>query len=226
MFADDAVGRVIVDSEGKRLEIVGVVAAKPPDKDTPAAPAVYYYAEQAPPPFGRGGQMVFHLASGAPPATAALDTQVVSSGYFNSMGLSLDAGRVFPDVVDPDACRVAVINREAAERYFGGHAVGSAVIDSSGRRAEIVGVVRSPILRASQRAPEPTIYCAHVAALPAADDADRWCKPGERRRGRIGAPRDRAGPGRRRRGRDDAERASRAYRRWQRSVLRPSSSRC
>jgi FtsX-like permease family protein/MacB-like protein len=158
MFAGDAVGRAIVDSERTRLEIVGVVAAKPPQKDAPAGPTVYYYAEQAPPPFGRGGQTVFHLPSGAAPAAAALDTQVVSPGYFASMELSLDAGRVFPDVVDPGACHVAVINREAAERYFGGDAVGSAVIDADGRRAEIVGVVRSPVLRASQRAPGPAIY--------------------------------------------------------------------
>ncbi|HMF97231.1 MAG TPA: FtsX-like permease family protein [Vicinamibacterales bacterium] len=158
MFAGDAVGRAIVDSEGKRLEIVGVVGAKPPRKDEPPQPAVYYYAEQAPPPFGRGGQTVFHLGSGAAPATAALDTQVVSPGYFESMGFSLDAGRVFPDVLDPEACRVAVINREAAERDFGGHAVGSAVIDRDGHRTEIVGVVRSPVLRASQRPQQPAIY--------------------------------------------------------------------
>jgi len=158
MFSGDAVGRAIVDSERTRLEIVGVVAAKPPQKDAPAGPTVYYYAEQAPPPFGRGGQTVFHLPSGAAPAAAALDTQVVSPGYFASMELSLDAGRGFPDVVDPGACHVAVINREAAERYFGGVAVGGAVIDGDGRRAEIVGVVRSPVLRASQRAPGPAIY--------------------------------------------------------------------
>src|SRR5262245_18326506 len=159
MFAGDAVGRAIVDSEGTRLEIVGVVAEKPPRKDTPAVPTVYYYySEQAPPPFGRGGQTVFHLPSGAAFATAALDTHVVSPRYFESMGFSLDAGRLFPDVVDPGACRVAVINREAAERYFGGDAVGSAVIDSDGRRAEIIGVVRSRVLRAAQRVQEPAIY--------------------------------------------------------------------
>src|SRR5262249_4996255 len=58
MFAGDAVGRAIVDSEGTRLEIVGVVAPKPDQRGASAPPAVYYYAEQAPPPFGRGGQTV------------------------------------------------------------------------------------------------------------------------------------------------------------------------
>jgi MacB-like protein/FtsX-like permease family protein len=158
MFAGDAVGEVMIDSEGTRLEIVGVVAAKPLQKNAPAMPTVFYYADQAPPPFGRGGQTVFHLPSGAAPATAALDTQVVSPGYFAAMGFSVDAGRVFPDVADPAACRVAVINREAAERYFGGHAVGSAVIDSDGRRAEIIGVVGSRALRAAQRVQEPAVY--------------------------------------------------------------------
>jgi ABC-type antimicrobial peptide transport system permease subunit len=158
MFGGDAVGRALLDSEGKRLEIVGVVAAKPPQEAAPAPPTVYYYVEQAPPPFGRGGQTVFHVPAGAALTSAALDTQVVSPGYFASIGLSLDVGRVFPDDIDPAACREALINHEAAERYFNGHAVGSAVIDADGRRAEIVGVVRSPTLRASQRAQEPTIY--------------------------------------------------------------------
>ena len=55
-------------------------------------------------------------------------------------------------------CHVGVVNQEAADRYFGGNAVGAAVVDSAGRRTEIVGVVQSPLLRASQRAAEPAIY--------------------------------------------------------------------
>jgi putative ABC transport system permease protein len=51
-----------------------------------------------------------------------------------------------------------VINQEAAELYFGGRAVGAAVIDGAGRRTEIVGVVHAPLLRASQRRVEPAIY--------------------------------------------------------------------
>ena len=58
------------------------------------------------------------------------------------MGLSTTAGHVLPGDTASRACRVAVVNEEAAELYFGGQAIGSAVIDSAGRRSEIVGVVR------------------------------------------------------------------------------------
>jgi putative ABC transport system permease protein len=51
-----------------------------------------------------------------------------------------------------------VVNQEAAEHYFGGSAVGAAVIDQAGRRTEIIGVVRSPPLRTFQRRVEPSIY--------------------------------------------------------------------
>ena len=87
-----------------------------------------------------------------------LDANVVSASYFAAMGLSLIAGRVFPDDPAPGGCRVGVINQEAAELYFGGNAVGGAVIDSAGRRTEIVGVVHSALLRTSQRRAEPAIY--------------------------------------------------------------------
>jgi putative ABC transport system permease protein len=53
---------------------------------------------------------------------------------------------------------VGVINQEAAELYFGGNAVGGAVIDAAGRRTEIIGVVHPALLRTSQRRIEPAIY--------------------------------------------------------------------
>src|SRR4029079_8240169 len=55
-------------------------------------------------------------------------------------------------------CRIAVINQDASEQYFNGNAIGGAVVDSIGRRTEIVGVVHAPLLRASQRRASPTIY--------------------------------------------------------------------
>jgi hypothetical protein len=51
-----------------------------------------------------------------------------------------------------------VVNTEAANRFFGGKAVGGAVIDANGRRTEIVGVVQSSQLLSLQRGIEPTIY--------------------------------------------------------------------
>ena len=100
----------------------------------------------------------FAFPRGSTPSSAMLDANVVSRSYFDAMGLSPMAGSVFPDDPEPRRCRVGVINQEAAELYFGGNAVGGAVIDSAGRRTEIVGVVHSTLLRTAQRRVEPTIY--------------------------------------------------------------------
>ena len=87
-----------------------------------------------------------------------LDTTIVSPEYFSIDGTACGRGcRAVRDAPRSD-CRVGVINHEAAELYFGGRAVGGAIIDSAGRRTEIVGVVRSSLLGTSQRHPEPTLY--------------------------------------------------------------------
>ncbi|MGH9219477.1 MAG: FtsX-like permease family protein, partial [Vicinamibacterales bacterium] len=86
-----------------------------------------------------------------------------------AMGLTLTAGQLFDSRRGPhDAafaswgggggCRIGVVNEEAAARYFGGNAIGGAVIDAAGRRTEIVGVVRSTLLRAGQRLAEPAMF--------------------------------------------------------------------
>jgi len=72
------------------------------------------------------------------------------------MGMPALAGRLFDDTLD--ACRVAVVNRQAADRFFGGDAVGGAIIDRLGRRTRVIGVVGSTQLRAAQRAVQPTVY--------------------------------------------------------------------
>src|SRR4051794_17379126 len=74
------------------------------------------------------------------------------------MGLSVVAGRVFPDNPSARGCRVAVVNQEAADLYFAGDAVGAAIIDDLGQRTEIIGVVHSPQVGTFQRRSEPTVY--------------------------------------------------------------------
>jgi putative ABC transport system permease protein len=155
----DAVGRTIEDPAGHRVEIVGVVAARKREKATARnRPTIYYYAEQAGTPLDRVGPARFRVPEWPTPAGGVLDANVVSPGYFDAMGMVLMAGSVFPKDPAPPGCRVGVINQKAAERYFGGNAVGGAVIDAEGRRTAIIGVVRSALLRATQRAVEPEIY--------------------------------------------------------------------
>jgi putative ABC transport system permease protein len=60
-----------------------------------------------------------------------------------------------------------VINEEAADLYFGGKAVGAAVIDDSGRRTEIIGVAHSTRLGTFEPPAKPAIY------FPMAQDCPR-----------------------------------------------------
>ena len=74
------------------------------------------------------------------------------------MGWRLVAGRSLPDESKPRECRVAVINQEAADLYFAGKAVGASVIDVTGQRTQIIGVVHSVPLGTFERRAEPAIY--------------------------------------------------------------------
>jgi predicted permease len=159
IFGGDAVGRTIQDSEGQRAEIVGVVAMRTRDGAPTPRPTIFYYADQTAPPLGRTGPQTFQQSvPAAQTPSGVLDTTIVSPRYFSMLGLPAVAGEALTDTSPRSDCRVGVINHQAAELYFGGNAVGGAILDSSGSRTEIVGVVRSTLLGTSQRHPEPTLY--------------------------------------------------------------------
>ncbi len=160
VFGGDAVGRSIQDPSGQRVEIIGVVAEREIEDKRPATGAtVYFYPEQTPlPPIDRDSAAHFQIPDRSQLARAVLEANVVSPGYFEAMGLTAVAGKVFSNFGTANGCRVGVINQEANELYFGGNAIGAAVIDASGRRTEIIGVVRSLLLRTAQRGVEPAIY--------------------------------------------------------------------
>ena len=129
------------------------------------APAIYYYAQQAGTDLrGRRSSDVSGAVYARAEARGVLDANVVSRSYFSAMAVPTIAGEIFPDDPEPRGCRAGVVNEEAAELYFGGHAIGGAVIDGNGNRTTIVGVVHSAPLRVTQRAAEPAIY------LPMAQD--------------------------------------------------------
>jgi hypothetical protein len=158
VFSGEAVGRSIDNLAGQRIEIVGVVASRRVgNANAPIQPTLYYYPTQIG-SAAAAGPARFRVPARLEAPDIALDANVVSAGYFAAMGWTLEDGRLFAD--DPSgACRVAVVNHEAAERYFGGDAVGAAVIDRAGRRTEIIGVVRGGAsLQSFQRRVEPAIY--------------------------------------------------------------------
>ncbi len=155
IFGGEAVGRSVQDPSGQRVEIIGVVATRGTDGED--NPTVFYYANQPPPPLDRSHPH-FQIPERSRLPPAVLEASVVSPGYFEVMGLTPIAGKIFSNFATTNGCRVGVINQEANELYFGGNAIGAAIIDTAGHRTEIIGVVRSLPLRTSQRRVEPAIY--------------------------------------------------------------------
>jgi predicted permease len=159
LFEGDAVGASIIDPVGERVEIIGVVAPRATAQLAERTrPTIYYYPDQTRTPYGRTGPMTFRVPSSRQLVTAVLNSNIVSRSYFGGVGSSPVGGGLFGDRSPPRGCRVAVINREAADRYYGGNAVDGAVVDALGRRTEIVGVVSAPSLGRFDRRAEPSIF--------------------------------------------------------------------
>jgi len=166
-FAGDAVGRSLHDAGGRRVDIIGIAEPRSGDPgkkgDTKAEdeadPTVYLFGRQLP-DTAAGGTTVqrYLLRANAPLRPAVdLDTNIASSEYFTVVGAPIVAGSGFPSS-SGDACAVAVVNLEAAQEYFGGAAVGGALIEPDGSRLEVVGVVDAGPLRVMQRRAGPMVY--------------------------------------------------------------------
>jgi ABC-type lipoprotein release transport system permease subunit len=168
LFGAETVGRSIRDAAELPVEIIGVFAMR---KGTSEAarrqPTIYFYQgdENGPHP-ERIGLAHFRAPIVSKLQQIELDSNVVSPGYFAAMGWPLVAGRIFPDDPKPRGCRVAVVNQEAADLYFHGKAIGASVIDDSGRRTEIIGVVHSVPLGTFQSRVEPAIYFPMAQDFP------------------------------------------------------------
>jgi ABC-type lipoprotein release transport system permease subunit len=159
IFHGAAVGTSIEDSTGRRVEIIGVVRRRDAaNQAAPERPTIYYSLDQTRLPLGRAGPARFRMPATRTLPSAILSTNVVSTGYFDGMGVSAVSGQLLPRARAPRSCRVGVINQEAADQYFGGNAVGSTVIDAAGRRTEIIGVVSSATLGRLERRAEPTVF--------------------------------------------------------------------
>jgi putative ABC transport system permease protein len=157
LFENDAVGRVVVGPTGSRVQIVGVVAAASEQPAARGRPTIVFAPDQTSTALDRTGSQTFHVTGRPAPESVALAANVVSANYFDAVGWARVEGRDFEHAM-ARGCRVALVDQDAADRYFDGHAVGAAVIDAEGRRTEIVGVVRGAALRTAQRRAEATIY--------------------------------------------------------------------
>jgi ABC-type lipoprotein release transport system permease subunit len=154
-FGDRAVGRWIRSRAGDFFEVVGVV--KHARATGRAVPLVYYYPEQGDPLAAGEASVTFDIPISSDLRRGVLNSNAISDNYFQVMGGTVTRPAGAPTSA-PFTCRTGLLNREAADLYFGGDAVGGALIDTSGRRTTIVGIVDEPPLRALQRDIPPTIY--------------------------------------------------------------------
>jgi ABC-type antimicrobial peptide transport system permease subunit len=112
------------------------------------------------PPLVAATREEFRIEAGAAGVidTVQLDFNVVSTGYFEAMGLQLVEGRPFDGrdqfLTDP----VVVVDELLARRYFGAVAAKQHLLNLAGERFEIVGVVRGRRFRTLQESARPTVY--------------------------------------------------------------------
>jgi ABC-type antimicrobial peptide transport system permease subunit len=158
IFGLQTAGVVIQDSERLPIEVIGVVKRKENDAKQQGRPTIYYgYVDQpeAPKPII---DAQFRVPLVPPSAGIELNTNVVSANYFDALDMPLIAGQNFPEHHISGQNRVGVANQEAANLYFDGKPLGSAVIDDNGVRTEIIGVVKSQTIGTFEGHAEPTIY--------------------------------------------------------------------
>jgi predicted permease len=94
----------------------------------------------------------------------SINRLVVSPGFFDTMGISLAAGRALTPRDDTAAPKVALINEAAARKYFPnenpvGQRFGSSIEDSG--RLEIVGIVRDTKYNDLREPAPPTMYVTY-----------------------------------------------------------------
>jgi ABC-type antimicrobial peptide transport system permease subunit len=161
LFGDATVGRTVYDALGRPTVVIGIAGVN--NERHEGRPAIYFDSTDSRAPSVEPISFTrFRTSAISELEKAELSVNVVSPEYFTAVGFSVMAGRVFPDDPQNGRCRVGVVNPEAAELYLGGDPTGGAVIDETGRRTEIIGVVQSARLGTLQRSTDPAIYLPMV----------------------------------------------------------------
>ena len=123
------------------------------------AVAVSRAAWVARPPGNRAAWRSFRIEPPRLPLRdVTMDVAAFTAEMTNLIEVPLVAGRLFAGTDGPLGCRVAVVNDVAAEVIFDGAAVGTSIEDSTGRRVEIIGVVKQRGTANQAARERPTIY--------------------------------------------------------------------
>lgn len=131
----------------------------------PKTPGVSSVGWASMPPLGRDSARSYAIQAGAKALDRVdLNVNVVSPGYFTTMGVPLVEGRFFEGADGALAPAVAVVDELLARRHFGHSAVGQHLISPDGESVTIVGVVGSGRYRTLQDSPQPTVYLPYSQA--------------------------------------------------------------
>lgn len=93
-----------------------------------------------------------------PGEDATADFRRVTDGYFETLGIPLQAGRAIRRTDRAESPPVVVVNRALVDRYFDGQDPIGNVVTTFGATREIVGVVGTVRHRALERDGMPTMY--------------------------------------------------------------------
>jgi predicted permease len=121
-------------------------------------------------PVQRGGTTTTVFEGYVPPnGTDAVEMPFayVTTSYFETMGVRVVEGRAFTADDRRDTPRVVVVNEAAAERYWGGDAIGKRLRPQGSPDAwrEVVGVVANVKVAGLDEAPTPMMYYSTGQAL-------------------------------------------------------------
>jgi ABC-type lipoprotein release transport system permease subunit len=161
LFDGYTAGRTLQDPESHLpVAVIGVVAMQNPKQGAKKnRPTLYYdYTGHNATPPSRIIGVQFRAAIVSELARVELETNIVSPGYFDAAGAKLIKGQGFTGHAKSTGCRIGIVNQEAADLYFGGKAVGAAVIDEQGQRTDVIGVVHSEPFGTFQQRMEPALY--------------------------------------------------------------------
>lgn len=167
-LSGDALGRVIVSPEGLTAEVVGVMRQFDASGRAPQSGSrLWVYGPQEMREEGHQAVESWSVPADATPRrTEVLRTNVIDGTHLDLVGLALVAGRSFEPRDTQQACAVALVNEEAAAHLGVSNVLGLSVVDTDGRRAEIVGVVSEAAFRTLQPRAQPTIYFSYRQRVP------------------------------------------------------------
>jgi predicted permease len=88
-------------------------------------------------------------------------SNVVTSGYFVTMGVPIVSGSDFVDILDEKAPTQAIVNQEFVRRFVGAGEVIGRTLETRGGKYTIVGVVRNSVSDSFGEAAAPVIYLSY-----------------------------------------------------------------